>query len=352
MNDTVCAVIVTFERATLLRRCLDALLGQTRPPDAVIVVDNASTDGTREMLHAEFPHARTISLPRNVGSAGGFAAGMAAALALPFDWIWLMDDDVAAEAGCLGEMLEVASLSGKPVVVPRRLDPGGRDLASEAVLMEAAQRFEGVTADPARHRYRLIDLFTFEGPLVHRSVIEAVGLPDQDVFIRGEDILYAVRINRQHGPLSCALAARAIVRRQLPRAERVQARSRIKQWISGDGTYDVLGDPDHWKAAYELRNRHLVWRALGWRRRRARLLVVHLGYVAVDLAHALRRGWHWRLRLRYNLAAWWLGLLGRDASFLDPGVYRARLARRRAGRTGSPPLAAEGGGRGGSRTEL
>jgi hypothetical protein len=79
-----------------------------------------------------------------------------------------------------------------------------------------------------------------------------------------------------------------------------------------------------------------MWRALGWRRRRLRLLVAHLGYVVVDLAHAVRRGWNWRVRLRYNLTALWLGLLGRDTPFLDPRAYRARLAagpraRRKAG---------------------
>ena len=251
---------------------------------------------------------------------------MTAALAEGANWVWLMDDDVAPDTSCLGELLDVAAATAKRVVVPRRLTPDGRDCANEAVLVESAQRLDVVIADPERERYRLIDLFTFEGPLIHRSVIEVVGLPNANLFIRGEDILYGVGINRRCGPLSCALATRATVRRQLPVPEGVKGTSRLKGWLSGDPTYEVLGDADHWKVAYELRNRHLMWRALGWRRRRLRLLVAHLGYVVVDLVHAVRTGWNWPLRLRYNLIALGLGLLGRDRPFLDPRAYRARLA--------------------------
>lgn len=50
MSEKVCAVIVTYNRKELLRECLKAVLGQTRPPDHILVVDNASTDGTLEML--------------------------------------------------------------------------------------------------------------------------------------------------------------------------------------------------------------------------------------------------------------------------------------------------------------
>jgi hypothetical protein len=96
-----------------------------------------------------------------------------------------------------------------------------------------------------------------------------------------------------------------------------------------------MPDEQHWKIAYELRNRHLMWHALGWRRRRLGLLVLHLGYIAADLAHAVRQRWHWSLRLRVNVAAWFLGALARDGAFLDPEDYRARLAARRRGRCGT-----------------
>jgi len=333
MSDRVCAVVVTFNREALLRRCLNALLDQARPPDTILVVDNASTDGTGEFLATAFPEVCAVRLAKNIGGAGGFAEGLAWALARGFDWTWLMDDDVTPDRHCLGELLEVALASGKRVLAPRRLAQDGQDCANEAILVEAAQRFELVRADPLREPYQLVDLFTFEGPLIHRSVIEAVGLPDPNHFIRSDDMIYAIRINRRCGPLSCALAARAVMQKQLPPEQGITARSRVKAWITGDATYQVLGDADHWKTVYDLRNRHIMWRELGWRRRRFRLLVMHLGYIGADLVHAVRHRWNWALRLKWNVVAFGLGLLGRETMFLDPEAYRAQLAGTRRART-------------------
>lgn len=73
------AVVVTWEAAHLLPPCLDSLLGQ-RLTDAeleVVVVDNASTDGTRELLARDYPQVRVIASDRNRGFAGGVALGTA-----------------------------------------------------------------------------------------------------------------------------------------------------------------------------------------------------------------------------------------------------------------------------------
>lgn len=55
MNEIVCAVVVTYNRKQLLRRCLSALLAQSRTVDEILLIDNASSDGTNEMLAIEFP---------------------------------------------------------------------------------------------------------------------------------------------------------------------------------------------------------------------------------------------------------------------------------------------------------
>jgi len=188
-----------------------------------------------------------------------------------------------------------------------------------------------VHVEARQERYRPVDLFTFEGPLVHRSVTERVGVPNRRLFIGGDDIVYSIRINRSSGALASVLATRAIVRKQVAGITGIATTSRLKGWMTGDPGYRILPDEQHWRAVYEHRNRHLIWRELGWRRRRLQHLALHLGYIGADLIYSARRGWNWPLRLRWNFTAWLLGALARDGAFLDPERYRAQVtARRRA----------------------
>src|SRR5690606_18523667 len=95
-------------RADLLREALDALAAQTRPPDAVIVIDNASTDDSAAVAAQHPVVTRLVSLERNTGGAGGFAAGLAVALDDPgLDFVWLMDDDTIPTPDALTELLRV-----------------------------------------------------------------------------------------------------------------------------------------------------------------------------------------------------------------------------------------------------
>src|SRR5262249_55701030 len=87
----VIAVIVTYNRQQLLAEALGAVLAQPRAPDAVIVVDNASTDGTAAAVRGRFPGVRLVALDANYGGAGGFACGMDLALRDGADLIWVMD---------------------------------------------------------------------------------------------------------------------------------------------------------------------------------------------------------------------------------------------------------------------
>ncbi|MCS6779901.1 MAG: glycosyltransferase [Geminicoccaceae bacterium] len=104
----VVAVVVTWNRREILARNLRAVMAQSRPVDEVLVVDNASTDGTRDMLAVEFPKARVIRLSRNYGPAGSFFAGIDHVMKTVPDWLWLMDDDGVPGACCLSEQLTVA----------------------------------------------------------------------------------------------------------------------------------------------------------------------------------------------------------------------------------------------------
>jgi glycosyltransferase involved in cell wall biosynthesis len=104
--ESIAVVIVTHNRADLLERMLDGLRSQTRQPDAVIVIDNVSTDDTRAVLdgRTDLPlHVTTTA--SNLGGAGGFHVGMRAAYDAGWDRIWLMDDDVVPDPDCLAALM-------------------------------------------------------------------------------------------------------------------------------------------------------------------------------------------------------------------------------------------------------
>jgi len=121
----VIAVVVTYNRRDLLLESLAAVLAQSRAPDSVIVVDNASADGTADAVRNAFPGVQLAELARNSGGAGGFAAGISLALAGAADLIWLMDDDTVPEPGALAALLaardRMAARARPPALVASRV---------------------------------------------------------------------------------------------------------------------------------------------------------------------------------------------------------------------------------------
>lgn len=193
MSDRVCAVVVTYNRKALLRECLTALQAQTRPVDAVLVVDNASTDGTLAMLKEEFPGCQTLPLPANVGGAGGFHDGMKQAYEHGFDWVWLMDDDGRAAPDCLEKLL--AQSRPDSVLVPLQQNHLGYRYG---VCVWNGTAVE-VTGEVIAHKRPLTGdyLFSFVGPLLSKEVIKNAGLPNKDYFIYFDDWEYALRLRQK-----------------------------------------------------------------------------------------------------------------------------------------------------------
>lgn len=194
--ERVCAVVVTHDRRDLLRDALRALAAQTRPVDDLLVVDNASTDGTRDMLRDEFPEVDVLALERNEGGAGGFHEGLRAAHARGADWIWLMDDDTIARPDALEQLLGALPvieplprpfmLASKAVWVDGRLHPmnaPGPDRKRIPYVVEAADR--GIL--PLRST-------TFVSLLLHREAVDRYGLPHKHFFLWSDDIEYTARI--------------------------------------------------------------------------------------------------------------------------------------------------------------
>ena len=196
----VCAVVVTFNRKTLLEECLRALHSQTRPLDTVLVVDNASTDGTHEMvcdLAEQHANLEVLRLPDNVGGAGGFHAGMKWACEAGFDWLWIMDDDGVPAPDCLQVLLDAheETLARKPDTAPEVLVPLQRDSSGHEYGFSIWRGLQiNVTREVTRgHQPPGTPVFHFVGPLIARSLVEWVGLPRADFFIWFDDIEWALR---------------------------------------------------------------------------------------------------------------------------------------------------------------
>src|SRR5437016_5404888 len=108
-SESVQAVVVTHNRKALLLECLEGIARQTHAVAGVLVVDNASTDGTEEALEASGLTGRLridyLRLLRNGGGAEGFHYGVRRALESGADWIWLMDDDCEPPPRALADLL-------------------------------------------------------------------------------------------------------------------------------------------------------------------------------------------------------------------------------------------------------
>jgi len=203
VNETVAVVVVTYNRADLLERMLVGLGALERLPDAVIVVDNASSDHTQAVLAAATnPGLQVVCTEDNLGGAGGFHLGVRTAYRAGFDRIWLMDDDVIPAPDCLGVLMAV----DEDCLLSVREDRSGRLVEKAAVTFDLRNplRIKPKTAmveTTYGTRDRMPELveiqnIAFEGFLVRRRVVEEIGLPDPAFFIFYDDVDYALRARR------------------------------------------------------------------------------------------------------------------------------------------------------------
>ena len=196
MTKGVAAVVVTYNRRALLARCVDCLLGQSEPGLDIWVIDNASTDGTAQMLAPMVRDGRIhyANTGKNLGGAGGFEYGVRLAAARGYEYIWLMDDDSMPEPTALEALLRAADelgdfgyLSGKTLWTDGSICRMNvqRDLKLRNITDFTPARIPSGAA-------------TFVSLLVPVRVVRAVGLPIGAFFIWADDLEYTRRISRRY----------------------------------------------------------------------------------------------------------------------------------------------------------
>ncbi len=191
----VLAHITAFNSADIIDRALDALQRQIRPPDAILIVDNASTDGT---LDRAFPEqVSVIRSAANIGPSGAIPIGFNYAFEHGFDWMWILDHDSAPDPEALATLLdtyagwpgplqeETGFISCLPLQQPEGEALHGRLFTPHGRAV--------ITPSPEERCY-VCHVKVWSGCLYRLAAVRRVGLPNADYFIDRGELEYAYRV--------------------------------------------------------------------------------------------------------------------------------------------------------------
>ncbi|MCC7551731.1 MAG: glycosyltransferase family 2 protein [Methanobacterium sp.] len=275
----ICAVIVTFNRKKLLLECLESLKNQTRPLEAIFIIDNHSTDGTPNLLFEKkyinekifenntenceknnniYLNSKKkinihyLRLKLNYGGAGGFYEGLKRAYETGYDWIWLMDDDAEPQKNalkCLTNYFHEKNISALASVVKTR---NNEIQLLHRGLFEFKDVLPSISIPLPENYYNKemteIDFASFVGILINNDVIKKVGFPKKEFFIYYDDLEYCIRL-RTHGRI--LLIKDSIIKHKeaSENIKKLRTNKRLKK-------YDLPFE-NFWLRYYSLRN--MTW---------------------------------------------------------------------------------------------
>jgi GT2 family glycosyltransferase len=264
-KDKVCAVVVTYNRKKLLLECLEALRKQTRPLQGIYLIDNASTDGTPELLLKEgyiselppkelkkpwekkfevknLTDGRTIDfyyvrMHENTGGAGGFYEGLKRAYERGFDWFWLMDDDGFPASDCLEKLLKYKYVS--KVIAPLVLDKNSKNLLAFTLSINGKLIHE--ISFLLKNSINIIegDANFFNGVLFKADILPKIDLPRKDFFAWGDEVEYLLRIKRSGIKIITVVEAKFYHPRNIGKLIKPVVRGKLGYILSGNDYFRI-----------------------------------------------------------------------------------------------------------------
>ena len=194
--EKIIAVVVTYNRLSLLKECITALRNQTKHPDAILVVNNGSTDATSQWLQSQ--KDLLFITQNNTGSGGGFKTGIKWAYKNGYSWIWCMDDDGYPKENALEKILapDLDRLFLRNCAV--------LDKDNKKTFVWKTKNFSSIDEVPSN----IIEGIghPFNGTMIHRNIVERVGVPKQSLFLWGDETEYYYRITRRNKIPVCTVA--------------------------------------------------------------------------------------------------------------------------------------------------
>ena len=192
----VLAHIHTFNDADVIEQALDSLQRQTRKADAVVIVDNGSSDRT---LDRTFPCSVTvIRHPTNLGTSGTVRTGFGYAVEHDFDWIWILDADSVPEHDALENLLHFfdrlpPAAQQHVCFLMCRVADGTGETKHEPLIFTGSG---GKPAPPNSGGYSKCDCSLWSGSLYRTAAIKEIGLPQADYVLDWGDLEYGYRARR------------------------------------------------------------------------------------------------------------------------------------------------------------
>lgn len=226
-------IIVTYNRLELLKKCLESCINQTVNFSKVIVVDNASTDGTTDFLRAN-AQITTLTLQNNIGGSGGFCEGIKFAMEqTDLDYFLLIDDDVILDSKYNEYIL--------PHIIKHKLAATSGTVITDGEIQLSHRKFiknNGKKINSQYDNYKKVyfdyDLASFCGLYVSKELVKNIGLPRADFFIWHDDEEYSLRIKQY-----------------------TKIRNINKAFLTHKTLLQQQKE-DHWKTYYGVRNQYII----------------------------------------------------------------------------------------------
>ncbi|MEZ4836796.1 MAG: glycosyltransferase family 2 protein [Caldilineaceae bacterium] len=201
-QPNVTAVILNTNRRQDTLACLASLADCRYPNFKTIVLDNASTDGSNEAIHATYPQVEILPITENKGYAGNNNVGIAAALERGADWVFVLNEDTILDPDCVGRMVEAGEAAPQIGIVgplvyhhdePTIIQSAGGAMDSKLNAWHMGEN------EPDRGQFqqtRDVDWISGCAIMVHRKVIEDVGVLDERFFYYWEETEWCLRSRR------------------------------------------------------------------------------------------------------------------------------------------------------------
>lgn len=254
--DKIDVVVVTYNRLSLLRECVEALLEQAENLSGIYIINNNSSDGTKKYLDEITKNSmiHVTNLETNVGGAKGFEIGVSSAMKGSGAYVWMMDDDT----------IPTPSASEALLTAKSKLDNNFGFLCSNVKWKDGS----GINIPETINQWtsladeNLIGVksATFVSLLINKSVIQKVGLPIAEMKIWGDDTEYTTRIS--HASRSF-FVSNSIVNHKAPNG------------YTNNGI-SKTSDDRVWRIKYSYRNRIYISRKFESKTKTIKLLVKSL----------------------------------------------------------------------------